>query len=75
MRRPFSGPWLGGDGAGGADVTNAVLMVGHDYVWPSDGRLTWVVTFSPMGWFGLPLINTYAAFDQWSYLHHCPPRH
>ena len=56
--RQFSGPWLGGLGAGGADVTNAVLWAGHDYVWPSDGPANVGGGFQPMGWFGLPLINT-----------------
>ena len=56
--RQFSGPWLGGLGAGGADVTNAVLWSGHDYVWPSDGPANIGGGFQPMGWFGLPLINT-----------------
>jgi len=56
--RIFSGPWLGGDGGGGADITNAVLWSGHNYVWPSDGPGELGGRFSPMGWFGLPLINT-----------------
>jgi len=56
--RMFSGPWLGGDGAGGADVTNAVLWSGHNYVWPSDGPADVGGGFQAMGWFGLPLINT-----------------
>ncbi len=56
--RSFSGPWLGGEGGGGADITNAVLWKGHDYVWPSDGPGQLGGAYSPMGWFGLPLINT-----------------
>ncbi len=56
--RIFSGPWLGGEGGGGADVTNAVLWVGHDYVWPSDGPGKLGGEYRQMGWFGLPLINT-----------------
>jgi len=56
--RTFSGPWLGGEGAGGADVTNALLWNGHDYAWPSDGPDNLAGRWSPMGWFGLPLINT-----------------
>jgi len=56
--RIFSGPWLGGIGGGGADVTNMVLYAGHDYVWPSNGPGEVGGTFAPMGWFGLPLINT-----------------
>jgi len=56
--RQFSGPWLGGDGGGGAAMTNAVLYSGHDYVWPSDGPERIGGNFTQMGWFGLPLINT-----------------
>jgi len=56
--RIFSGPWLGGIGGGGADVTNAVLYSGHDYVWPSNGPNEVGGDFTQMGWFGLPLINT-----------------
>ena len=56
--RNFSGPWLGGDGAGGADVTNAVLWTGYNYVWPTDGPADIGGGFQSMGWFGLPLINT-----------------
>lgn len=56
--RMFSGPWLGGEGGGGAGATNAVLWSGHDYVWPSDGPSGLGEDYQPMGWFGLPLINT-----------------
>jgi len=56
--RIFSGPWLGGDGEGGADVTNAVLWAGHNYVWPSNGPDDLGGAYRQMGWFGLPLINT-----------------
>jgi len=56
--RTFSGPWLGGEGGGGADVTNALLWGGKDYVWPSDGPANLGGDYKPMGWFGLPLINT-----------------
>ena len=56
--RSFSGPWLGGDGGGGAAMTNAVLYRGHDYVWPSNGPELVGGNFTQMGWFGLPLINT-----------------
>ncbi|MFK8075120.1 MAG: cytochrome c oxidase subunit 3 [Granulosicoccus sp.] len=56
--RSFSGPWLGGLGGGGAEMTNAVLHTGHDYVWPSNGPGEVGGNFQPMGWFGLPLINT-----------------
>ncbi len=56
--RIFSGPWLGGEGGGGAGATNAVLWSGHDYVWPSDGPASLGGEYQPMGWFGLPLINT-----------------
>ena len=56
--RTFSGPWLGGVGGGGADVTNAVLWQGYDYVWPTNGPDDIGGKFKPMGWFGLPLINT-----------------
>ena len=56
--RTFSGPWLGGEGEGGADMTNAILYPGHDYVWPNNGPLDIGGQFSQMGWFGLPLLNT-----------------
>jgi len=56
--RTFSGPWLGGEGGGGADVTNAVLWQGFDYVWPTNGPDSVGGKFQQMGWFGLPLINT-----------------
>jgi cytochrome c oxidase subunit 3 len=56
--RTFSGPWLGGIGGGGAEMTNAVLHAGHDYVWPSNGPGGVGGDFQQMGWFGLPLINT-----------------
>ena len=56
--RTFSGPWLGGDGGGGAGVTNEVLYQGFDYVWPSNGPREIGGDFRQMGWFGLPLINT-----------------
>jgi cytochrome c oxidase subunit 3 len=56
--RIFSGPWLGGIGGGGAEMTNAVLHSGHDYVWPSNGPDQIGGDFLQMGWFGLPLLNT-----------------
>jgi len=56
--RMYSGPWLGGEGGGGADMTNAVLYPGHDYVWPNNGPMELGGNFTQMGWFGLPLINT-----------------
>ncbi len=56
--RNYSGPWLGGEGAGGADVTNAVLWSSYDYVWPTDGPADIGGGFQSMGWFGLPLVNT-----------------
>ena len=56
--RTFSGPWLGGDGAGGAVATNAVLWSAHDYMWPSSGPGELGGEWRQMGWFGLPLINT-----------------
>ena len=56
--RTFAGPWLGGTGGGGAEMTNAVLYQGHDYVWPSNGPGLVGGNFQQMGWFGLPLINT-----------------
>jgi len=56
--RQFSGPWLGGEGGGGADVTNAVLYSGYDYVWPTNGPESIGGDFQQMGWFGLPLLNT-----------------
>lgn len=56
--RSFSGPWLGGIGAGGAAMTNEVLHTGHNYVWPSNGPAHIGGDFTQMGWFGLPLINT-----------------
>lgn len=62
--RQFSGPWLSGDGGGGAAMTNAVLWNGFDYTWPNNGParigdgFASNQPFSMMGWFGLPLINT-----------------
>ena len=56
--RTYAGPWLGGEGEGGADVTNAVLYPGFDYVWPNNGPNEIGGDFASMGWFGLPLINT-----------------
>lgn len=56
--RTFSGPWLGGDGGGGAAATNAVLWNAHDYIWPSNGPGEVGGKYQQMGWFGLPLINT-----------------
>ncbi len=56
--RMYSGPWLGGAGGGGADVTNAVLWQGYDYVWPTNGPGDIGGKFTQMGWFGLPLVNT-----------------
>lgn len=56
--RTFSGPWLGGVGEGGADVTNALLYSGYDYVWPNNGPKSVGGDFRAMGWFGLPLLNT-----------------
>jgi len=56
--RQFSGPWLGGEGGGGADMTNAILYPSYDYVWPTDGPAKIGGDFQQMGWFGLPLINT-----------------
>lgn len=56
--RTFSGPWVGGIGEGGADVTNALLYQGFDYVWPTNGPDNVGGNFEKMGWFGLPLLNT-----------------
>jgi len=56
--RIFSGPWLSGVGEGGAAVTNAVLWSGYDYQWPTDGPAALGGDYQPMGWLGLPLINT-----------------
>jgi len=56
--RVFSGPWIGGVGGGGADMTNALLYEGFDYVWPTNGPGDVGGNFEKMGWFGLPLINT-----------------
>ncbi len=56
--RIFSGPWLGGVGEGGADVTNTLLYPSFDYVWPNNGPDGIGGNFQEMSWFGLPLINT-----------------
>jgi cytochrome c oxidase subunit 3 len=56
--RIFSGPWIGGEGGGGAPLTNAVLWQGHDYTWPSNGPDNLGGSYEAMGWFGLPLLNT-----------------
>lgn len=56
--RTFAGPWIGGDGEGGAVVTNALLWNGFDYMWPNNGPDNVGGNYKQMGWFGLPLINT-----------------
>lgn len=56
--RQYSGPWLGGEGGGGAAATNAVLWSQFDYMWPNNGPEGVGGPYNPMGWFGLPLINT-----------------
>ena len=56
--RQFSGPWLGGEGGGGAGATNALLWQGFDYIWPTNGPDSVGGKYQQMGWFGLPLINT-----------------
>ncbi len=56
--RTFAGPWIGGDGGGGAPMTNAVLWQGFDYMWPNNGPENIGGKFEIMGWFGLPLLNT-----------------
>lgn len=56
--RTFSGPWLGGEGGGGAGSTNAVLWNSFDYIWPNNGPAELGQDYQQMGWFGLPLINT-----------------
>ena len=56
--RTFAGPWQGGVGGGGAELTNALLYNGYDYVWPNNGPKSIGGDFRAMGWFGLPLLNT-----------------
>lgn len=56
--RTFAGPWLGGDGGGGAPMTNVVLWEGFGYGWPNNGPANVGGDYEPMGWFGLPLLNT-----------------
>ena len=57
--RQFSGPWLGGEGGGGADMTNAVLYPGLRLRLAERRPVARIGgDFEQMGWFGLPLINT-----------------
>ena len=56
--RTFAGPWIGGDGGGGAPITNALLWEGFDYTWPNNGPARIGGEYETMGWFGLPLLNT-----------------
>ncbi|CAG0878777.1 unnamed protein product [Cyprideis torosa] len=56
--RTFAGPWLAGDGGGGAPMTNVILWDGFGYSWPNNGPAGIGGDYVPMGWFGLPLLNT-----------------
>ncbi len=58
--RTLAVPWLGGDGAG--EATNALLWPGFEADWPTNGPGAIGGNaegqFQPMGWSGLPLLNT-----------------
>ena len=49
-------PWLGGEGYLGA--TNEILYQGFDPAWPSQGPGELGGSFTPMGAWGIPAINT-----------------
>ena len=58
--RTLAVPWLGGEGAGAG--TNSVLWPGFEAAWPTNGPAAIGGdengNFQPMGWGGLPLLNT-----------------
>ena len=56
--RILSGPWLGGIGEGGADVTNEFLWLGWEYIWPNNGPGIVGGTYQAMAAWGLPALNT-----------------
>lgn len=56
--RVLSGPWLGGEGGGGAAMTNAVLWPNFENVWPTNGPASVGGEYEVMGPWGLPAINT-----------------
>jgi cytochrome c oxidase subunit 3 len=55
--RVLSGPWVGGDGAGGF-ATGPVLWPGFDAVWPTNGPKDVGGAFETIPAFGLPALNT-----------------
>ena len=56
--RSLAGPWLGGEGSGGAAMTNDQLWPGYLYQWPNNGPADVGGSFTPMGAWGVPAINT-----------------
>ncbi len=54
--RTLAVPWLGGEGIGTG--TNSVLWPGFEADWPTNGPEAVGGSFEPMGWGGLPLLNT-----------------
>ncbi len=58
--RTLAVPWLGGDGIG--EATNSLLWPGFESAWPTNGPGPWggdvEGNFEPMGWGGVPLLNT-----------------
>lgn len=56
--RTLSIPWIGGEGAGGAAMTNQFIWQGWEALWPTNGPLDIGGEFQVMGAWGLPAINT-----------------
>ena len=56
--RSLAGPWLGGEGSGGAALTNDQLWPGYLYQWPNNGPGAVGGSFTPMAPWGVPAINT-----------------
>ena len=56
--RVFSISWLGGEGAGGAITTNALLWPGFEALWPTNGPGAVGGDYQVMGAWGIPAINT-----------------
>ena len=58
--RTLAVPWLGGDGIG--EATHSLLWPGYESDWPTNGPGPWggdvEGNFEPMGWGGVPLLNT-----------------
>jgi cytochrome c oxidase subunit 3 len=56
--RIFSTAWLGGEGGGGAPMTNALLWPEFETLWPTNGPGEVGGEYEVMGPWGLPAINT-----------------